>query len=202
MKRSFNVLSVSLATYKVSTEYLHFSDFALTVGVMKRNPTPTTLSVADTAERLADRLGGEATHWIQWLKNDRRPGRTQRLKTEPGPGRPRYAIGAVEAYIAETTGARPGLKEQVEAAWSEETAVATLLRGAGLFDDDQLREELRDAVVEGEPIDLVAFEVLAGLDRNNTPTIWVRSGLREGMHLAITLPFTAAEVGSKAGAFS
>lgn len=79
---------------------------------------------------------------------------------------------------------------------------SVLLEGCTMLPDDQLQQELAAGRVEGEPLELVGFQLLAGLDQHGQPTIWVRNGLRDGMHAAITLPFTAAEVEAKRGAFA
>lgn len=58
------------------------------------------MSAAATAEHLAKELGGKASHWSIWLANDRKPSRVNRgLPQEPGPGRPRYNVAMVDAYI-------------------------------------------------------------------------------------------------------
>jgi len=61
--------------------------------------TTATISAAETAEYLSKAVGGKKAHWVIWLANERKPGRVnRRLSPEPGPGRPRYAPAAVEAY--------------------------------------------------------------------------------------------------------
>jgi hypothetical protein len=65
-----------------------------------------------------------------------------------------------------------------------------------------LRYERAAAQVDGTPIDLVAFELLAGVDRNDQVTLWIRSGLRGGLHAAITLPLSPSEVTAHARSFS
>ena len=60
--------------------------------------TPT-LSVKNAAQRLADLLGGNADRWRVWLANDRRPGRAHQLTPVMGPGRPRYQLAALEAFV-------------------------------------------------------------------------------------------------------
>ena len=62
----------------------------------------STISAAETAEYLSTVVGGKKSNWMIWLANERKPGRVnRRLLPEPGPGRPRYAPAAVEAYAAE-----------------------------------------------------------------------------------------------------
>lgn len=149
------------------------------------------LSASSAAARLAEALGGKPEHWTSWLKNDRRPGRAHSIPVEPGPGRPRYSLENIERFIADQAATRPAVAERAAVGAGE---LAPLLRMAVMLDDAELRDELDRAHLEGEAVDLVAFEVLSGLDQHNQPTIWIRSGLRAGMHYAITLPFTAAEV--------
>ena len=72
---------------------------------MAKNLTPpsqATVSATEVAELLARELGGKAANWAIWLANDRKPGRVNRwLQQVPGPGRPRYNVGSVEALILE-----------------------------------------------------------------------------------------------------
>ena len=58
-----------------------------------------TLSVKDAAQRLAELFGGNADRWKVWLANDRRPGRAHQLHPVMGPGRPRYQLAAIEAFV-------------------------------------------------------------------------------------------------------
>lgn len=158
-----------------------------------------TISVGQAAELLADKLGGSTQQWAEWLKNDRRPGRANHIPVVPGPGRPRYHLHKIEQYITDQGGiVRPLL--DVPDFSAGEMGLAGLLRDAVMLDDSQLRDELAAARLDGPHADLVAFEVMSGLDQHGQPTIWVRSGLRNAMHLAITLPFTADEVRGKVGA--
>lgn len=58
------------------------------------------LSANAAAEVLAAGLGGSTDFWVIWLKNARQPGRVnQLLKPIPGPGRPRYAVADLDAFI-------------------------------------------------------------------------------------------------------
>ena len=59
-----------------------------------------TMTAKSAAEYLSQALGGKPSFWETWLANDRRPNRVNRLiPVVPGPGRPRYAVAAVDAYI-------------------------------------------------------------------------------------------------------
>lgn len=156
-----------------------------------KKPQPVALSVASAASLLADRLGGRPDHWVLWLKNDRRPGRANRIPVEPGPGRPRYALHNLEAYVLQERTARPVL--QVDPA-AQDASTPRLLTLATVMNDAELQQEMGDGRVEGAPADFVGFEVLAGEDRNGQPTIWVRNGLRGGMHYAIPLPLSQEEL--------
>ena len=63
----------------------------------------STMTAIATARYLTDALGGNEKNWSIWLANDRKPGRVNRkLPVQPGPGRPRYAISVVDAYVRET----------------------------------------------------------------------------------------------------
>lgn len=66
---------------------------------MNKSPLPLTMSVAETVAYLSSVLGGKPARWTIWLANDRKPGRAQYLRVEPGPGRPRYARSVVDAYV-------------------------------------------------------------------------------------------------------
>lgn len=72
---------------------------------MTQSPTPPPkdiVSAAETAKLLAQALGGTSAYWSTWLANDRKPGRiNRRLPQEPGPGRPRYSVAVVDAYVAD-----------------------------------------------------------------------------------------------------
>jgi hypothetical protein len=155
------------------------------------NTDMPTVAAANAAEMLAEAIGGSAQHWAIWLKNDRRPGRANRVPPVPGPGRPRYYRHHIEEYILELKRVKPEVRERVE---HQPDVDAPILNMAVALDDAQLDGELAGAKTKSGPIDLVAFDVLAGDDQHGQPTIWIRSGLRGGMHLAITLPFTSEEV--------
>lgn len=150
-----------------------------------------TLTSDKAAEFLAEQIGGKREHWLTWLKNDRRPGRANHIPQISGPGRPRYYRHDVESYVEHLKATKPGVRERAEA---HRDTDAPVLNMAVMLDDGQLQQELLAARWKSTPIDLVAFEVLAGDDQNGQPTIWIQSGLRGGMHLAITLPFTSEEV--------
>ena len=61
---------------------------------------PRTLSASETAEHLAQNLGGTTAHWATWLANERKPGRVNRkMPIRPGKGRPKYDVDVVEAFI-------------------------------------------------------------------------------------------------------
>lgn len=58
------------------------------------------LGAQAAADLLAGELGGTPARWLTWLANDRRPGRAGLLPPLDGPGRPRYLLVALEAYVA------------------------------------------------------------------------------------------------------
>jgi hypothetical protein len=63
-------------------------------------PNKKTMTAKAAAEYLSKALGEKPAFWETWLANDRRPNRVNRLiPVVPGPGRPRYAVAAVDAYI-------------------------------------------------------------------------------------------------------
>lgn len=65
-------------------------------------PEKDTVSAAEASTQLAKALGGKESHWAIWLANDRKPGRVnRRLPQEPGPGRPRYSVAVIDAYVAD-----------------------------------------------------------------------------------------------------
>lgn len=74
---------------------------------MSDTPFPMTMSVAQTVDYLVEALGGKATNWATWLSNDRKTGRTQKLPTDAGPGRPRYARAVADAFIDDQRAKRP-----------------------------------------------------------------------------------------------
>ena len=64
-------------------------------------PSMKTITAKSAAEHLSKALGEKPSFWETWLANDRRPNRVNRLiPVVPGSGRPRYAVAAVDAYIA------------------------------------------------------------------------------------------------------
>ena len=89
--------------------------------------TPT-LNVKDAAQRLADLLGGNADRWRVWLANDRRPGRAQQLTPVMGPGRPRYQLAALEAFV--TTERALRLKES-----GPSGRIAEVLKAVGIGEE-------------------------------------------------------------------
>lgn len=131
----------------------------------------------------------EGVRWTQWVR--------KLMAAHPGAENMHATIraAAIEGLLAEQI-----LAERREHATFGGRAV--LLQGCVTLNDDELREELDAGRIEGDPLDLVAFQVMAGLDQHNQPTIWLRNGLRSGMNVAITLPFTADEIASKRGAFA
>lgn len=131
----------------------------------------------------------EGIRWTQWVR--------KLMAVHPGAENMHATIraAAIEGLLAEQV-----LAERAEQAMSVGRAV--LLEGCVTLTDDELREELAAGHIEGEPLEMVAFQLMAGLDQHNQPTIWLRNGLRDGMNLAITLPFSADEVANKRGAFA
>lgn len=123
--------------------------------------------------------------WTQWVR--------EQIAAHPGAQNMHAAIRS--AAIDELMG------ESIVAERAASGRGSVLLEGCTLLNDQQLADELAQAHVEGGPLEFVAFDLFAGLDQHNAPTIWVRNGLRDGMHAAITLAFTHAEVEAKRGAF-
>lgn len=136
-------------------------------------------------ETLAD---GDGIRWTEWAR--------RLIAANPGAENMHAVIrsAAVEGLLAESI-----LSQRAE----QLSAVGTvLLEGCAILDDGQLAQEMEQGSVEGAPVDMIGFQLLAGVDRHNQPTIWVRNGLRDGLHVAITMPFTREEVESKRGAFA
>ena len=107
--------------------------------------TPT-LSVKDAAQRLADLLGGTAERWRVWLSNDRRPGRAQQLTPVMGPGRPRYQLAALEAFV--TTERATRLKES-----GPSGRIAEVLKAVGIGEEGGSSTGRRlDCQVAGEKV--------------------------------------------------
>lgn len=62
----------------------------------------------------------------------------------------------------------------------------TLMKNSGQLDDDQLREVLKNATVQGES-DFGGFVVLFGQDEFGQDCVWIKNGLRDGDHFAIAV---------------
>ncbi|MBB3005809.1 hypothetical protein [Cupriavidus alkaliphilus] len=63
----------------------------------------------------------------------------------------------------------------------------TLMRNSGMLNDKQLEEILSAATVEGWS-DFGGFAVGFGVDDTGQDCVWVRNGLREGLHMAFASP--------------
>lgn len=63
----------------------------------------------------------------------------------------------------------------------------TLMRNSGMLNDKQLEEILGTATVEGWS-DFGGFAVGFGVDDAGQDCVWVRNGLREGLHMAFASP--------------
>lgn len=74
---------------------------------------------------------------------------------------------------------------------------APMLTYASTLDDDQLREELAAGVVVGGPIDLGGFSVSVGADMHGRACTWITNGMRDGLHYALPLPITLAEIAAR-----
>ena len=82
------------------------------------------------------------------------------------------------------------LQETVFADRAEQYALMDkhpLMRNSGTLDDDQFNGAIRKAKVAGEA-DFGGFSVLFGFDEHGQDSIWIKNGLREGMHFAFVLP--------------
>ncbi|KQP21681.1 hypothetical protein ASF43_25570 [Pseudorhodoferax sp. Leaf267] len=78
--------------------------------------------------------------------------------------------------------------------------VPTLLSHASAMNDAQLDEDLAASKIDGDPVDFGAFEIVTGSDQFNRACIWIRSGLRDGMHYAVPLYTTIEEQAARAAA--
>lgn len=63
----------------------------------------------------------------------------------------------------------------------------TLMRNSGMLNDKQLDEILNAATVEGWS-DFGGFAVGFGVDDAGQDCVWIRNGLREGLHMAFASP--------------
>lgn len=152
----------------------------------KRTTLKFDLATWRAIDLLAQRAG---LRWTKWARNV--------VKKSPDEPNMHATIraAAMDGLLADNI--ITGRAEQVGSGRG-----AVLLEGCTLLNDQQLADELAQAHVEGGPLEFVAFDLFAGLDQHNAPTIWVRNGLRDGMHAAITLAFTHAEVEAKRGSFT
>ena len=62
-----------------------------------------------------------------------------------------------------------------------------LMRNSGLLNDAQLNKILKTARVAGQS-DFGGFTVIFGLDEYAQDCIWIKNGLRDGMHFAFVVP--------------
>lgn len=92
-----------------------------------------------------------------------------------------------EAAMAGLLGATifPDFQERAEQLALQDANV--LMRNSGTMDDKQLKAILKDARVQGSS-DFGGFEVLFGFDELGTDCIWIKNGLRNGLHFAIQAP--------------
>jgi len=63
-----------------------------------------------------------------------------------------------------------------------------LMRNSTPLDETMLNSTLKQARVQGRS-DFGGFEVIFGFDEHGTDSIWIKNGLREGLHFAIQVPF-------------
>jgi hypothetical protein len=62
-----------------------------------------------------------------------------------------------------------------------------LMRNSAPLDEAMLNSTLKWAKVQGRS-DFVGFEVIFGFDQHGTDCIWIKNGLRDGLHFAIQAP--------------
>lgn len=62
-----------------------------------------------------------------------------------------------------------------------------LMRNSAPMDEALLKSTLKHAKVQGRS-DFGGFEVLFGFDEHGTDCIWIKNGLRDGLHFAIQAP--------------
>lgn len=62
-----------------------------------------------------------------------------------------------------------------------------LMRNSALLDESMLNSTLKEAKVQGRS-EFGGFEVIFGFDRHGADCIWIRNGLRDGLHFAVQAP--------------
>ncbi|WP_143131090.1 hypothetical protein [Noviherbaspirillum humi] len=62
-----------------------------------------------------------------------------------------------------------------------------LIRDSGMLDDAELGSILEKAHVQGR-LDFGGFEVVFGFDEHGQDCVWIRNGLRNGLHFAFIVP--------------
>lgn len=67
-----------------------------------------------------------------------------------------------------------------------------LLKDSGTLDDGQLADILKKARVAGRS-NFGGFEVLFGLDEHAQDCVWIKNGLRDGLHFAFVLPVNGGQ---------
>lgn len=65
-----------------------------------------------------------------------------------------------------------------------------IMENSGILDDDGLADILKNARVAGHS-DFGGFSVLFGLDEHYQDCIWIKNGLRDGLHFAFVVPLDA-----------
>ncbi|MBE7370035.1 hypothetical protein [Ramlibacter pallidus] len=146
-----------------------------------RFDVPTWRAVETLAE-------GEGIRWTEWVR--------RLIAANPDAENMHAVIRAatVEGLLAESVFAQRA--DQVR------SGGAVLLEGCNMLDDAALADQLAHGKVEGGPVDMLGFQLFVGTDSNEQPVIWVKNGLRDGLHLAIAIPFSREEVEAKRGAFA
>jgi hypothetical protein len=92
---------------------------------------------------------------------------------------------AMDAIISQTIFA--GRPEQLEAMQRH-----PLMRDSASLNDEQYAEIMKGATVEGSS-DFGGFAVHFGKDEHDQPCVWIRNGLREGLHFAFVIPSRGAQ---------
>ncbi len=143
--------------------------------------TRTTLKFNATEWRAVERAAASARlGWADWARDvlDLNKGTINAHAT--------LRTAALDAVLNDPLGAL------LEARSNEEPPPA-LLACASTMDDLQLEEDQAAAQLDGAAVDLTAFTVQAGTDQFGRACLWIRNGLREGLHYAIPLQTTTAE---------
>jgi predicted DNA-binding ribbon-helix-helix protein len=82
------------------------------------------------------------------------------------------------------------LEETIFADRAEQLAIMEahpLMKNSGVLNDEQLADTLAKARVAGH-FDFGGFSVFFGLDEHYQDCIWIKNGLRDGLHFAFAFP--------------